>query len=160
MEVHVRCTITGDHSKQDQILLVKKAEYIGFCVYRRSYLIWSRVLVQRIWGQITWKVKWFCPKNGTAVGIERSYNPFRTAVPFWGQTSQILSTFSPERDCGPKRVTAFSYMEHRFWFLEIEVSAPSQPCLNRETGESGPLFLKSKQRVCERHATPFAASSG
>ena len=29
---------------------------------------------------------------------------FRTAVPFWGQPSQILSTLSPKRDCGSKRV--------------------------------------------------------
>ena len=31
-------------------------------------------------------------------------NPFRTAVPFWGQTRQILSSLSPKRDCGRKRV--------------------------------------------------------
>ena len=30
--------------------------------------------------------------------------PFRTAVPFWGQTTQILSSLSPKRDCGYKRV--------------------------------------------------------
>ena len=30
--------------------------------------------------------------------------PFRTAVPFWGQPSQILSNFSPKRDCGSKGV--------------------------------------------------------
>ena len=36
-------TITGDHSKQDEILLVKIAKYIGFRLYRRSYLIWSPV---------------------------------------------------------------------------------------------------------------------
>ena len=37
----IQCTtfITGDHSKQDQILLVKIDKYIGFCVYRRSYLL-------------------------------------------------------------------------------------------------------------------------
>ena len=29
---------------------------------------------------------------------------FRTAVPFWGQTTQILSNVSPKRDRGPKRV--------------------------------------------------------
>ena len=27
-------------------------------------------------------------------------NPFRTAVPFWGLTTQIMSSLSPERDCG------------------------------------------------------------
>ena len=30
-------------------------------------------------------------------------NPFGAAVPFWGRTSQILSSRSPKRDCGPKR---------------------------------------------------------
>ena len=29
---HCQHSITGDHSKQDQILLVKIGEYIGFCV--------------------------------------------------------------------------------------------------------------------------------
>ena len=33
-------------------------------------------------------------------------NPFRTAVPFWAQTGHSLSSLSPKRDCGPKRVTA------------------------------------------------------
>ena len=37
--------ITEDDSKQDRILLVKIYEYIGFCVYRRSYLLGSRVIV-------------------------------------------------------------------------------------------------------------------
>ena len=31
-------------------------------------------------------------------------NPCRAAVPFWGQTTQILSGLSPKRDCGIKRV--------------------------------------------------------
>ena len=30
--------------------------------------------------------------------------PFRTAVPFWGQTTQIPGQLSLNRDCGPKRV--------------------------------------------------------
>ena len=34
---------TGDrHSKYDQILLVKKSKYIGFCTYHRSYLLCPR----------------------------------------------------------------------------------------------------------------------
>ena len=33
-------------------------------------------------------------------------NPFRTAVPFWGQTCQISSGLSPKRDCGSKGVKA------------------------------------------------------
>ena len=36
--------------------------------------------------------------------IFASVNPFRTAVPFWGQTSQIISNLSPKRDCSPRRV--------------------------------------------------------
>ena len=31
-------------------------------------------------------------------------DPFRTAVPFWGQTSQISSSLPPKRDCGSKGV--------------------------------------------------------
>ena len=33
-------------------------------------------------------------------------NPFRTAVPFWGQTSLISSSLSPKRDCGSKGVNS------------------------------------------------------
>ena len=33
--------IAGFHSEKDQILLVKIAKSIGFCVYRRFYLTWS-----------------------------------------------------------------------------------------------------------------------
>ena len=35
--------------------------------------------------------------------------PFRTAVPFWGQTSQILSSLSPKRDCGSKGDNVFLF---------------------------------------------------
>ena len=31
-------------------------------------------------------------------------NPFRAAVPFWGQTTQNSTGVSPKRDCGSKRV--------------------------------------------------------
>ena len=37
--------ITEDHSKYNQISLVKIAIYVGFCVYRRPYLIWSPVII-------------------------------------------------------------------------------------------------------------------
>ena len=36
--------------------------------------------------------------------LKASYNPFRTAAPFWGQTPQIPSDSCSKRDCGPKRV--------------------------------------------------------
>ena len=32
----------------------------------------------------------------------------RTAVSFWGQTSQILTSLSPKRGCGPRRVEQYS----------------------------------------------------
>ena len=41
---HGLIPITGGHSKYDQILSVKIAKYIGFCVYHRSYLLWSPVI--------------------------------------------------------------------------------------------------------------------
>ena len=34
--------------------------------------------------------------------IATTINPFRTAVPFWGQTSPISNSLSPKRDCGSK----------------------------------------------------------
>ena len=43
------------------------------------------------------------------VFVTISVNPFRTAVPFWGQTSRILSNLSPKLDCGPKSVNLVYY---------------------------------------------------
>ena len=40
-------TVPRGHSKWDQLLLVNIGEYIGFCVYRRSCLLWSPVIVHR-----------------------------------------------------------------------------------------------------------------
>ena len=34
-------------------------------------------------------------------------NPFRTAVPFWGQSSKISSSFVPKRDSGSKGVKRY-----------------------------------------------------
>ena len=52
--------ITGGHSKLDPILLVKIGKYIGFCVYRRSYLLWSPVImpVAAIYsaGMVGWRI--------------------------------------------------------------------------------------------------------
>ena len=36
--------------------------------------------------------------------FERKVKPFRTAVPFWGQTTQSSSSLSPKWDFGPRRV--------------------------------------------------------
>ena len=36
----------------------------------------------------------------------RNINPFRTASSLWGQITQISSSLSPKRGCGPKRVSS------------------------------------------------------
>ena len=41
-------SITGGHSNQDQICLENIVCYIGFCVYRGSYLLWSPVKVGQV----------------------------------------------------------------------------------------------------------------
>ena len=38
---------------------------------------------------------------GTRTAAAVAINPFRTAVPFWGQNTLIPSSLSPKRDCGP-----------------------------------------------------------
>ena len=43
-------------------------------------------------------------KNQKWNRTRQQFNPFRTAVPIWGQTSLIPSDMSPKRDWGPKRV--------------------------------------------------------
>ena len=40
------------------------------------------------------------PRHSRTINI----NPFRTAVPFWGQITQFSNSLSPKRDWGPKRV--------------------------------------------------------
>ena len=42
--------------------------------------------------------------TSSSMNFEWLLNPFRTAVPFWGQTNQISSSLSPKRDCGCKGV--------------------------------------------------------
>ena len=59
--------ITGDHIKKDQMLFVKTAKYIpdtwyqvGFCVYRRSYLVFPMV-PRNSGGFLLWLlVVWWC----------------------------------------------------------------------------------------------------
>ena len=48
------------------------------------------------WGQ-TLGIGVVRPPNAAAV-LEGLIYPFRTAVPFWGQTTQTLSGSSPKRD--------------------------------------------------------------
>ena len=47
------------------------------------------------------------PREGR-LPVPNKINPFRTAVPFGGPTTQIPSSFSPKRDWSSKRVEAFS----------------------------------------------------
>ena len=43
-------------------------------------------------------------------GILLVFNPFRTAVPFWGQTTWNLTGLSLKRDCGPERVKSSLFL--------------------------------------------------
>ena len=52
--------------------------------------------------------------------LENGLNPFRTAIPFWGQTTWNLSALSPTRDCRSIRVLNVE----RFFF---EGSRPGLP---------------------------------
>ena len=46
-------------------------------------------------------------------GWEERFNPFRTAVPFWGQTTQTSSSLSPKPDCGSKGVNVKNTRTHQ-----------------------------------------------
>ena len=50
--------------------------------------------------RFTWRYLCHCFRPD---GLE-PFNPFRTAVPFWGQCLQFLSSLSPKPGCGTKRV--------------------------------------------------------
>ena len=51
--------------------------------------------------------------------ITRIFNLFSTAVPFWGQTTLISSSLSPQRDCGPERVKVL-----RVWQISRQEKTP------------------------------------
>ena len=57
-------------------------------------------------------------------------NPFRTAVPFWGQNPQISSSLSPKRDSGFKGVTSFSAALYMYINLTLfpSVFIPKRKC--------------------------------
>ena len=92
-----------------KICSTKKRQNSGterVCVYIRK-------LTFRGWGYLATSRQSSSPEesqNGARyqVGViptvtHVSYNPFRTAVPFWGQPSQILTSFVPKNgtDCSP-----------------------------------------------------------
>ena len=51
--------IRGTYSKEDQIVLVKIGKHKGYCVYRKSYLLWSPVVPT-------------CPETSESPGGNRS----------------------------------------------------------------------------------------
>ena len=99
--------------------------------------------------------------NGTCMDIttrkdtRRMYsifNPFSTVVPFWGETTQILSSLSPKRYCGTnwvkkrrnKNLCVYLFMVWAFFFFKRQYrmsQAGRGPCLPgiRKTGKQ-PYF--------------------
>ena len=61
-----------------------------------------RLLITPHLPTIVWSISRGPPKDSRALGL--CLNPFKTAVPLWGQTAQISSTLSPKWDCSPERV--------------------------------------------------------
>ena len=66
----------------------------SFSLYSCSYMLLSQ-----------------CTRTRT---FTRYLNPFRTAVLFWGQTTQISSRLSPKRDCGSEGVELESFRKFGF----------------------------------------------
>ena len=59
-------------------------------------------------------------------------NPYRAAVPFWGQTTQNLSGVSPKRDCGmkpPRQAHAYDSgaLIFAFWGDSLELFRTGVP---------------------------------
>ena len=85
-------------------------------------------------------------------------NPFRTAVPFWGQTTQISSSFDPKQDCGSKRVKARVKKKHeKHTHREHRQSACCYAALHRDRDfagaactsvEASPSSINSSQASC------------
>ena len=90
------------------------------------------------------------------------FYPFRTAVSFWGQTSQILSNLSPERDCGPKRVND-QFPSTSFWKRRGHRCLPFFPpgsclCFWSRTGFSIPAVRRLSPDVANSRS-PLALSA-
>ena len=103
---------TGGHSKKDQMSLEKKGQYIGFCVYRRPYLLGPPVIAA-VYGNHKSLPGVHFPFFADNIWsyLLRSpvlVNPCSGAVSFWGQTTWNLTGFSPQRDWRSKRVKSLS----------------------------------------------------
>ena len=64
--------LRGTIVNKDQILLVKIGKYIGFCVYRRSYLLWFPVIPYQGMCQATPRAL-YCTGNGQWVLLNQHY---------------------------------------------------------------------------------------
>ena len=76
------------------------AVYVPFFLMTRFLGLQSRFGGNPLKSQVT------CLQIETAVlikALKGAVIPFRTAVPFWGQTILIISSLSPKRDCGSRR---------------------------------------------------------
>ena len=60
----------------------------------------------------------------------KSLNPFRTAVSFWGQSSQISSSFVPKRDCGSKGVKLDPTIVDLLPRRSLELSLGNEPSMD------------------------------
>ena len=67
---------------------------------------------------------------GTGSKREKSLNPLSTALPSWGQSTQFLSSLSPKRACGSKRVNT--------WYSIIQLR---RGVLNRTYGKHKNLYI-------------------
>ena len=86
---------------------------------------------------------------------KKRFHPFRTAVPFWGQTTQIPSFLSPTRDCSPKRRTytqSRTNSSHRA--TRYTMSVNSRQGEKKIRGIDRPTHLHTPPREVERPCTP------
>ena len=70
---------------------------------------------------------------------DRDVNPSRAAVPFWRETTQILGSLSPKRDCSPKKEGSFlseSFFPHNFHFFSAQFfRLPDFPDFSPQNGQ-------------------------
>ena len=67
---------------------------------------------------------------------KRVIDPFRTALPLWGQTSQIPSSLFQKRDCCPERSREACHLFKRGLLLILSLGLPwsvSAPCITWTT---------------------------
>ena len=81
------------------VLILKGTEWyhilyccIGHALFTSAYHAVRADMLSPLGLEVMCRARYLC--------LER----FRTAVPFWGQTTQIRGSLSPKRDCGPNRV--------------------------------------------------------